>query len=731
MGPVDRSHSDLAMRYLLLFLLVAWSANGAEPIDREALVRRHNPINRTVDVDAPLSLGNGGFGFSADITGLQTLADTYHRHGIPVETLSRWAWYQEPNPAAYRLADANQPFTQADGRVVAYPTDSSGEAGQWLRRNPRNHPLAQIAFSRTDDPAHRISPADILNPDQVLDLWNGRIRSRFTLDGAPVEVTAACHPQLDLVAFTIRSQLLANGKLGVRLAFPRGHDATVKNTPPLDWTHPETHQTRVVPSSGRRVDLIRQRDGMTYHVAVVWQNDAQWTSADPHVFHLNPRDEVLEFVVAFAPQSLREQLPTASETRSASAAHWKSFWQSGAAVDFSGSTDPRAQQIERRIVLSRYLMAAQCAGDVPPQESGLTCSTWYGKHHTEMIWWHTAHFALWGHDDLLARNLAWYQKQLPVARAISKRRGLQGARWPKMVGPHGRESPGGNPLIVWNQPHCIYLCELLYRNTPTRETLEQYQTLVMETADGLSSMMVFEEARGHYVLGPPLWIAQEIYDRASSQNPSFELAYWAWALEVAQKWRERRGQPRKATWDHVLAHLPPLPQNDGKYVSLQSHPDTWDDLASRHDHPTVLGPLGILPDGPLVDRATMQRTLQAVLDHWDWEAKIWGWDYPMIAMTATRLGRPETAVEILLREGPNNIYLPSGHCPQRSDRRLPPDAPRGARKREIAAYLPANGACLSAVALMVAGWDGCDVEFPGFPQDGTWVIRAEGLHRLP
>ena len=63
----------------------------------------------------------------------------------------------------------------------------------------------------------------------------------------------------------------------------------------------------------------------------------------------------------------------------------------------------------------------------------------------------------------------------------------------------------------------------------------------------------------------------------------------------------------------------------------------------------------------------MERTLDAVLAQWDWETKIWGWDYPMIAMTAARLGRPDVAVEILLRDGPNNVYTASGLCPQRSD----------------------------------------------------------------
>ena len=101
---------------------------------------------------------------------------------------------------------------------------------------------------------------------------------------------------------------------------------------------------------------------------------------------------------------------------------------------------------------------------------------------------------------------------------------------------------------------------------------------------------------------------------------------------------------------------------------------------------------------------------------------------PMIAMTAARLGRPEAAVEVLMRAGPNNRYLPNGHCPQGSDRA---QGSQREGRREIAVYLPANGAFLSAVALMIAGWDGCAVEHPGFPRDGTWTIRAEGLQRLP
>lgn len=45
---------------------------AALPIDRKALVTRHNPVLRAIDVNAPATVGNGGFAFNADITGLQT-----------------------------------------------------------------------------------------------------------------------------------------------------------------------------------------------------------------------------------------------------------------------------------------------------------------------------------------------------------------------------------------------------------------------------------------------------------------------------------------------------------------------------------------------------------------------------------------------------------------------------------------------------------------------------------
>ncbi|MBV7538510.1 hypothetical protein KW842_22290 [Duganella sp. sic0402] len=693
----------------LVFILLSGVALAA-PIDRQALVQRHNPQLKAIDPWAPLSVGNGQFCFTADVTGLQTFPEHYSAKGIALETQARWSWHEDPNPNGYKLADANRDYT-AHGQTVGYPTIMTSPAALWLRANPHVWPLGQLSLRRGDGSA--LSMADIRDVDQKLDLWKGVLTSRYTVDGQPVSVMTAVSPGQDTLAVRIQSPLLASGKLAVRLALPRGYDMSVKHNPPLDWTQPESHSTRVLAQGERSLVLEHARDAARYGVALQAGMAMRVNQPAPHTFQIAPaQGAALDFTLSYALATAAEA-PDAAAVIAQSTKHWQTFWRSGAALDFSGSSDPRAAELERRVVLSQYLTAIQFGGDFPPQESGLTTTTWFGKHHTEMLWWHTAHFALWGRPQYLENALRWHQKVLPVARQIAQSRGLEGARWPKMTGPGGRESPGGNPLIVWNQPHLIHLAELLYRAAPTPQTLERYRELVFATADAMSSMLHWDGKR--YVLGPPLWIAQEIYDQSTSMNPAYELSYWSTGLALAQQWRVRLGLAPNPAWEKQRLQLSALPQKDGKYVALESTPDTWDNVASRHDHPSFLMALGQLP-GAGVDRAVMRRTLDAVLSDWDFHTKIWGWDYPMIAMTAARLDAAQQAVDVLLKtDGPNNSYTAAGHNPNTG----------------LPVYLPGNGALLAAVAMMAGGWDGAPQRnAPGFPQQG-WKVRAEGFQALP
>lgn len=98
------------------------SAAPAQRIDRYALVSRHNAVLRAPDPWAPLSLGNGGFAFTADITGLHTFP-AFYRESIPLSSRSQRAWHSFPNPSAFRLEQTFDPRDTA-GRPVSFPTNT-------------------------------------------------------------------------------------------------------------------------------------------------------------------------------------------------------------------------------------------------------------------------------------------------------------------------------------------------------------------------------------------------------------------------------------------------------------------------------------------------------------------------------------------------------------------------------------------------------------------------------
>lgn len=683
-------------------------------IDRHALVRRHNVVIPRPDPLTPLSVGNGEFAFTADITGLQTFPDE-HERGMPLGTHAQWGWHSLPNPEGCRLEDALEDYT-IGGRPVPYlsgigPDGDYTTAASWLRANPHRLHLGQIGLHWVKADGSPAGIEDLARPHQFLDLWAGQLTSRFEIDGQPVEVRTVCHPERDLLAIRIESPMLAVGGVTVRLAFPYGSDEWRRAA---NWTCPDRHTTQAHISGGQ-AEFIRTLDATRYYVRAACSEPGRIRRAAAHTFEIaQPEGGPLEAVFAFSPAEIDEPLPGFDVVWEAAAQHWAAFWSGGGAIDLGACSDLRAGELERRIVLSLYLTAIQCAGSMPPQETGLVCNSWYGKAHLEMHWWHAAHFALWDRLPLLERSLPWYQAILPLARETAARQGYVGVRWPKMVGPDGHDSPSNvGVFLIWQQPHPIYFAELCYRARPTPETLDRYRQIVFETAEFMASYPLWDRSNRRYVLGPAMIPAQESYgrDRAHNLNPTFELAYWHWALQVAQTWRERLGLARHRQWERVLRRLAGPAIHDGVYTAIETPPYTL-----PHDHPSMVAAWGMVPPTPVIDPQTMQRTFDHVLQTWDWPTT-WGWDYPMLAMTAARLGRPEQALDALFIESAKNRYLANGHNYQSS--RLP-------------LYLPGNGGLLAAVAMMAAGWDGCpECPAPGFPADGQWHVRWEGLKRMP
>jgi hypothetical protein len=686
--------------------------NGSSHIDRRALVTRHIPTLTKADTLSPFTVGNGEFAFTTDVTGLQTFAALYE-NGVPLGTQSQWGWHTHPNPNAYSL-DQSLEYHDSHGRLVPYAGKQNSEAGQWLRSNPHRLHLGSIGFTITKADGSEVQLSDIKDINQSADIWEGIIKSSFSVERDRVNVETGCHPEIDQIGVRIKSRLLQKRKIGIHFAFPYGSTSWGKTS--ADWNSPLKHSSEIIVRTGQSATIERKLDSARYYVNIKWSGAAQLKRAARHSYLLVISEaDSFDFVCNFSEKPNAQPLPNAAETLNACRLHWQNFWETGGAVDLSESKDPRAFELERRIVLSQYLTAIQCAGSTPPQETGLTFNSWYGKFHLEMHWWHAVHFVLWGHPELLEKSLSWYKAAMPMAAQTAKRQGYDGVRWPKMVGRDARESPSAvGVFLIWQQPHPVYYAELMYRYRKDQSTLEKYKDMVFATADFMASYAQWNDRNDRYILGPPLIPAQEIYKPDSTMNPAFELSYWSYGLKLAQQWRERLGLPHSEKWNHVIQHLSALPAKNGVYQNAETALNTFENSHDRSDHPMVLGAYGMLPNES-IDIGMMQKTLEKVMSSWNWE-RTWGWDYPLMAMTAARVGKPNLAVEALLMKVHKNTYLNNGHNYQ--DARLP-------------IYLPGNGALLTAVAMMAAGWDGApDARAPGFPNNGKWVVRYEGLRPM-
>ncbi len=670
-------------------------------MDRKTLVTRHNITFTTANsADIP-QVGNGEIAFGIDVTGLQTLYGN---------TLSQWGWHSTVPPVKNPVEAFKMFEIEVHGHIATYPASAAGqeELFSWLRENPHRLNLGKIAFLLDGKHVEEKHLTDIC---QTLDLWRGVITSNYSLAGVPVTVTTACHPKLDMLIAEVRSPLIKAKRLAIEIAFPYGH-ATEKSG--ADWNAHERHSTDVLTTEQSAL-FKRKLDEDRYETSLVWEAKASIEKLAEHLYTLQPagESESFSFVCRFAPKI--DDTPTVKfeKALTVTMAHWEKFWTSGGAIDLSGSSDPRWKELERRIVLSQYLLAVNEAGSLPPQESGLlNNSGWYGKFHLEMHWWHGAHYQLWNRWELFERSLGWYRDTLPVARGIAKRQGYCGGRWPKMIGPDGRFGPSVcGPWLIWQQPHPIFYAEQNYRLHPTPETLDKWKDVVFETAEFMASYAHKNEDTGKYDLGP--WVINAAENNLDVKhitiNPAFELSYWRYGLRVACVWRERMGLPEKADWKSVIANLAPLPVENGVYVMWEGVPDMW--TKYNCGHPDVIGTGAFLPNEG-VDINTLQNTVDKVFKQWNMYST-WGWDFPWLAMAAARAGKPQQALDALFLEAAhkNNFNV----C--------------GVNMGGPAhTYFPGNGGLLYVVAMMAAGWDGGpDRDAPGFPDDGTWVVRHEGL----
>ena len=686
---------------------LAQSTNTTTPIDRHALVARHNIVVHDIDPNGAMAVGNGDFAFNFDVTGLQSFPE-YYAKTMPIGILSDWGWHSFPNPNNYTLDKFKMTVIPKHDRQFVFPSASTSHPpadAAYLRANPNRIGLGRIGLEMTHADGSKVVITDLKNIDERLDIWAGLLTSSFEVDGQPVRVQTSVHPAHDEVAVRIESPLIASGRLKVRIAFPYASDSFGPDY--QDWIHPEAHTTVLTRPTRDCVEFDRTVDSTHYIVRAKWSANATLAETAPHQYLLTGHSPSIELTSWFSP-TRPTTIDTVDQVETASAAHWKQYWTTGGAIDLSGNTDPRAAELERRIVLSQYVMAVHDANAYPPQETGLGVNSWYGKFHMEMYWWHAAHWALWGHPEILEKSLNNLTQLMPPGEAMAKLEGAKGVKWSKMTDPTGVESPSGvGPVLVWQQPHPIYLAELVYRAHKDRATLARYQRIVFETADYMATFVDYDAQRKQYVLGPGLNSADEKHtDIAHNLNPTMELAYWKWALETAQQWRIRLGMPPDKQWQDVIDHIAAPTVRNGIYpameIPIENSPSTMTTFM-----------YGVLP-GRGLDLDAMRNTLHRVA-HTDAPQNSVTWGTAMVAMCAARLNEPDLAINLLAGKFDQNPFRASGYTVRRPD--------------QTPMYMPANGGWLSAVAMMAAGWDGTTGHAPGFPKD--WKVRYEGLQPMP
>ncbi len=700
-------------------------------INRFQLVSRHNPVLEGIDLDSPLSVGNGEFAFTADVTGLQTLYEEYKENHVPLCTMGQWGWHTTPVsrqiPAgtedadskisgraaaerySYRMDDLVMTDYDFAGRTVSYAVQKkpgNEEVYDWLRQNPHRLNLGRLGFLYEN---REIKACELSDIRQELKLYEGIMESRFRLHGKQCTVRTACHGSNCTLGVSVESEALADKSLKVRLVFPYGSpDITAS-----DFGSPGRHDSSVIKQNANTLVIQRELDLDGYYVTINSEEEIHVLQDKPHEFIFSASGGRIAFALAFSKEAPRvtdkpEAVFDSSRTT------WRNFWETGGMVDLHKSGDPRAMELERRIVLSQYLSAIQSCGSMPPQETGLTCNSWYGKFHLEMHLWHCGYLPLWNRTELLERSLSWYRKNLGAARANAARNGYAGARWPKMVAFDAVDSPSPiATLLIWQQPHIIYMLELAYVSKKDKAFLEEYWEVIKETADFMADYAVWNPVTGKYDLRSPVIPAQEEHAPENTVNPAFEVEYWSFALKIAVRMAEHLGMEAEK-WARVAENMAELPVKDGLYLAHDNCPDTFENY--NRDHPSMLGAFGLIASDR-ISKEYMKNTLDKVLECWDFST-MWGWDFAMMAMTAVRLGDADTALNLLLCDTPKNCYVASGNNFQKLRADLP-------------LYLPGNGSLLLAIPIMTAGYAGCKEELPGFPKDGMWTVEYESISPLP
>jgi hypothetical protein len=278
-------------RLLIVLLLCSFLARAGDPlprgadtpIDRHALVDRHNPVNTKADTLGSLSVGNGRFAFTVDITGLQSFPEAYDK-GIPLGAETEWGWHSFPNVNDYKFSETLKSYT-IHGQERSYSVQLKNKAVDYFRENPHRLQLGNIGLELKKQDGTPATLNDLKDIHQELILYTGEIKSHFILEDIPVDVSTVADPNTDAIAVKINSPLIKQHRLRIRLRFPYPTNAFTDNGD--NWTHPEAHSTNILNSTPHKTIIKHQLDTTVYYLQAT-HSTATLTQKEPHYYTLTP-----------------------------------------------------------------------------------------------------------------------------------------------------------------------------------------------------------------------------------------------------------------------------------------------------------------------------------------------------------------------------------------------------------------------------------------------------------
>lgn len=619
------------------------------------LVEENSISLYSIDEESPLTVGNGDIAYTFDVTGFQSLADEYQK--IPLNTMSQWGWHCSPPFFTEENLQKNE-YSSRGKRVyyAAYPQKNEESIFNSLRENP--HKFNLFRFGLTN-----IKKSDISSIYQKLNIYKGIAESSYILQGKKVEVKTCCSPSSDTLSFDAKG---IQNNFCFKFSYP-GSNSVGWGNGYFKLEVEKSSITYIADNTSFRITIFSNTSFTLYK-----------STQSECILHFD--DETFSFTLSVEPISLYGDYSYIKENTKAIDTGfmnhftecenwWNSYWN--ASKIFAPE-----KEITRRCILSQYLLVSQCAGSLPPQETGLTMNSWYGRFHLEMYPLHLVWLAEYGHPELLEKSFRWFLSIQDKAEKYAKENGYEGMRWPKMSSYLGDNSPSSIAVfLLWQQPHVIYIAEELYKHSSDKERiLNTYWPLVKGTAD----FMVSFAPDGRLV--SPLIPVQETYIPENTNDPVFEIEYWKWGLDTAIIWNKRLGKDDDKLWKKVSSIMIAPSTIDGRIspVSGKSIED-----CPLTDHPFALFSVSWLGAKSRIGHSEIKATLSFIESHWDWST-VWGWDYPLLALAYKAIGKETEAKEMLVRESTGNNASKIGHFEQNQNIYLP-------------LYLPANGAFLFAL----------------------------------